>query len=397
MTPPAPRSPAVASALRPYGTSIFTDMTLLANAHGAVNLSQGFPDFDGPEEIRRRAAALILEGPNQYAPTIGVAALRRAVAEKTARFYGVRVDPDAEVTVTAGATEGLAAVFLGLLEPGDEVVLLDPSYDLYPAMIARAGGVPVHVPLERPGFALPREALRRAFTARTRAVVVNNPQNPCGKAYADEELAFIAALCAEHGAIAVGDEVYEHLVYDGRRHATLLGVPGMRDRAIVVNSTAKTFSMTGWKVGYVVAAPELTRAVRMSHQFLTFCTPPAFQLAMAEALGTGDAYFEGLLADYSRKRELLCAGLADAGLDVLPCEGTYFASVAIDAARFGDDLAFCRFLAEKVGVAAIPSSYFYEGRRGGRDLVRFCFCKRDETLEEAIRRLRAWRRAGGDG
>jgi N-succinyldiaminopimelate aminotransferase len=391
MSARAPRTPAVASALRPYGTSIFTDMTLLAAEHGAINLSQGFPDFDGPEEIRRRAADRILEGPNQYAPTIGVAELRRAVAAKMARFYGVGLDPDAEITATAGATEGLAAVFLGLLEPGDEVVLLDPSYDLYPAMIARAGGVPVHVPLERPGFALPRERLRAAFNERTRAIVVNNPQNPCGKVFSPDELAFIAALCLEHGAVAVGDEVYEHLVYDGRRHTTLLDVPGLRDRAVVVNSTAKTFSMTGWKVGYVMAAPELTRAVRMSHQFLTFCTPPAFQLAMAEAIAMDDAYYGGLLASYEAKRALLCAGLADAGLAALPCEGTYFASVAIDTARFEDDLAFCRFLAAEVGVAAIPSSYFYEGRRGGRDLVRFCFCKRDETLEEAIRRLRAWR------
>jgi len=379
-------------ALLPYGTSIFTDMTLLANAHGAVNLSQGFPDFDGPEEVRRRAADAILEGPNQYAPTIGVAALRQAVAEKMARFYGVRVDPDTEVTATAGATEGLAAAILGLVEPGDEVVLLDPSYDLYPAMVARAGGVPVHVPLEGRAFALPKEALAAAFGPRTKAIVVNNPQNPCGKVYAADELAFIAELCRAHGAIAIGDEVYEHILYDGRRHASLLAVPGLRERAIVVSSTAKTFSMTGWKVGYAVAAPELTRAVRMSHQFLTYCTPPAFQIAMAAAIRMGDAYYEELHGAYARRREKLCAALAEVGLDVLVPEGTYYASVLIDGLGFEDDAAFCRHLTTEVGVAAIPSSAFYEGRRGGRNLVRFCFCKRDETLDEAIRRLRRWKK-----
>jgi aspartate/methionine/tyrosine aminotransferase len=380
------------TALRPYGTSIFTDMTLLANAHGAVNLSQGFPDFDGPEEIRRRAAEEILKGPNQYAPTIGVAALRQAVAEKMARFYGVAVDADAEVTATAGATEGLAATILGLVEPGDEVVLLDPSYDLYPAMVARAGGVPVHVPLEGRSFALPREALAAAFGPRTRAIIVNNPQNPCGKVFAAEELAFIAELCLKHGAVAVGDEVYEHIVYGGRRHTSLLAVPGLRDHAIVVSSTAKTFSMTGWKVGWVAAAPELTRAVRMSHQFLTYCTPPAFQIAMAAAIRMDDAYYVELHDSYERKRTRLCAALAGIGLDVLEPEGTYYASVLIDGRGFEDDTAFCRHLTTEAGVAAIPSSAFYEGRRGGRSLVRFCFCKRDETLDEAIRRLRAWKR-----
>ena len=380
------------AALLPYGTSIFTDMTLLANAHGAVNLSQGFPDFDGPEEIRRRAADEILKGPNQYAPSIGGAALRQAVVEKMARFHGVRLDPDAEVTATAGATEGLAAALLGLVEPGDEVVLLDPSYDLYPAMIARAGGVPVHGPLEGRSFALPEAALAAAFGPKTKAIVVNNPQNPCGKVFTGAELAFIAGLCRAHGAVAIGDEVYEHILYDGRRHTSLLAVPGLRDQAIVVSSTAKTFSMTGWKVGYVAAAPELTRAVRMSHQFLTFCTPSAFQIAMAAAIGMDDAYYTDLRDTYARRREKLCAALAEVGFDVLVPEGTYFASVLIDGLGFEDDTAFARYLTTEVGVATIPASAFYEGRRGGRNLVRFCFCKRDETLDEAIRRLRKWQR-----
>ena len=381
------------AALRPYGTSIFTDMTLLANAHGAVNLSQGFPDFDGPLGIRRRAADAILEGPNQYAPAIGVAALRRAVAAKMERFHGIAVDPDTEVTATAGATEGLAAALLGLIEPGDEVVLLDPSYDLYPAVIARAGGVPVHVPLVRPDFALPRAALAAAFGPRTRAIVVNNPQNPCGKVFTDDELAFVAELCRAHDAVAIGDEVYEHITYDGRRHRSLLAVPGLAGRAAVVSSTAKTFSMTGWKVGWVCAPPPLTEAVRMAHQFLTYCTPPAFQIAMAEAIGADDAYYVELAADYARKRARLCDALAAAGFAVLAPQGTYYASVCIDGLGFADDADFCRWLTAAVGVAAIPASAFYEGRRGGRDLVRFCFCKRDATLDEAIRRLARWREA----
>jgi N-succinyldiaminopimelate aminotransferase len=258
-------------------------------------------------------------------------------------------------------------------------------------MIARAGGVPVHVPLSGRSFDLPKEALAAAFGPRTRAIIVNNPQNPCGKVYSADDLAFIAGLCRRHGAVAIGDEVYEHILYDGRRHASLLAVPGLRDRALVVSSTAKTFSMTGWKVGWVVAAPPLTRAVRASHQFLTYCTPPAFQIAMAAAIRMDDAYYAELGESYTRKRAKLCAALAEVGLDVLSPEGTYYASVIIDGLGFEDDTAFCRHLTAEIGVAAIPSSAFYEGRRGGRNLVRFCFCKRDETLDAAIERLRRWK------
>lgn len=382
----------VCGALRGYGTSIFTEMTALANREGAVNLSQGFPDFDGPLDVRRHAAKAIIDGPNQYAPSMGVRSLREAVAAKMERFYGVSVDPDREVTVTAGASEGLAATLLGIVEPGDEVILLDPSYDLYAPVISRAGGVPVRVALDREGFALPREALIRAFGDRTAAIIVNNPQNPCAKVYTREELEFIADLCSRHDAIAIGDEVYEHLVYDGRSHVTLLDVSGMRDRAIVISSTAKTFSMTGWKVGYVIAAGPLTEAVRMSHQFLTYCTPAAFQEAMATAVSMGDGYYDELLASYEARRSLLCDALVDMGLDVLPPQGTYYANVDISSLGYEDDLEFCRRLAVDAKVAAIPDSFFYEERRGGRDLVRFCFCKRTETLEEGIRRLRAWRR-----
>jgi N-succinyldiaminopimelate aminotransferase len=384
--------PAVARALAPFGTSIFTEMSALAARCGAVNLSQGFPDFDGPSEIRAAAAAAIVRGPNQYAPSPGLLELREAVAAKMGRFYGVAVSAADEVTVTAGATEALAAAFLGLLDPGDEVVLIEPCYDLYAPMAARAGAIARYVSLVRPGFVLPREELAAAFGPRTKLVVINNPQNPCGKVWSRDDLAFVASLCEEHDAYVMGDEVYEHLTYGGRRHETLLAIPGLRDRAIVVSSTAKTFSMTGWKVGWTVAAPRLTQAVRMSHQFLTFCTPPAFQEAMAAAIASPDSYYEGFLRAYDARREKLCSALARLGLFVIHPEGTYYALVDVSGLGLGDDMEFCRFLTSQVGVAAIPCSAFWDGRRGGRELARFCFCKRDETLDLAIERLERWRR-----
>ncbi len=381
----------MSSSLAPFGTSIFTEMTRLAERLQAVNLSQGFPDFDGPEELRRLAAEAILAGPNQYAPSAGVPELRQAVAAKLARFHGLRVDPEREVTVTAGATEGLAATLLGLLDPGDEVILFEPFYDLYPAMVARAGARPVPVRLEGPDFSLDPAALRRAFTARTRAVLVNNPQNPCGKVWSAQELALLGALCLEFGAVAIGDEVYEHLVYDGGRHLSLLALPGLREASVVISSTAKTFSMTGWKVGYAVAAPALSAAVRAAHQFLTFCTPAPLQRAMAVGLGSPDAYYLDLLAAYATRRARLCDALDALGLEVARPAGTYYATWRIAGLGCEDDLAFCRRLAEEAGVAAIPFSVFYQDRRGGRDLVRLAFCKQDATLDEAIRRLRRWR------
>ena len=383
------RSP-VTKALRPFGTTIFTEMTALANNYGAVNLSQGFPDFDGPEEIRSKAAQALIRGPNQYAPSTGIPDLRRAVAGKMKRFYGVQVDADNEVTVTSGATEGLCATLLGILEPDDEVILLEPCYDSYPPVAAMAGARIRYVSLPPPDFNLPRQELTEAFCPQTRAIVINNPQNPCGKVFSRDELAFIGSLCASHDAYAISDEVYEHLVYDGRDHTTLLSLSELRDRSFVISSTAKTFSMTGWKVGYVVAAPELSQAVRMSHQFITFSGQPPLQEAMAFAIDFPDGYYTELLADYSRKRDWLCRALGDLGFEVYIPQGTYYVLVDITSLGFSDDLAFCRMLPEQAGVAAIPCSYFWEGRRRGKELVRFCFCKRDQTLEKAIKRLRRW-------
>ncbi len=386
MNPADRRETQVAAPIRPFGTSIFTEMTQLAIAHGAVNLSQGFPDFDGPEEIRRVAMEALLAGPNQYSPSPGQPALRQAVAAHQHRFYGLDVDPDTQVTVTAGATEGLSATLLGLLEPGDEVILLEPAYDLYPAIVARAGGCSVFVPLVDRTWELDRDRLAAAFTERTRAILINNPQNPCGKVFSADELAFVGELCQRHDAVAIGDEVYEHLVYDGA-HTSLLQVPALTDRAVAISSAAKTFSMTGWKVGWAVAVEALTEAVRAAHQFLTFSTPGPLQLGMAHGLGLGEGYFDGLLADYGAKRKRLCGALERIGFDVLWPQGTYYANIDISGTDFEDDLAFCRYLATEVGVAAIPNSFFHDQRRGGRASVRFCFCKRDETLAAAIARL----------
>lgn len=382
----------VVEALRPFGTSIFTEMSVLANTHGAVNLSQGFPDFDGPREIRAMAADAILRGPNQYVLSSGIPELRQAVARKMKRFYEVEVDANDEVTVTSGATEGLCATFFGILEPGDEVILLEPSYDVYPALAAMAHARIRYVSLEGPEFTLPKKELAKTFGLKTKAIVINNPQNPCCKVFTREELSFIGELCVKHDAYAIGDEVYEHLVYDGRKHVTLLDVPGLRDRAFVISSTAKTFSMTGWKVGYVIAAPELSNAVRMSHQFITFCGQSAFQEAMAFAMDFPDSYYAGLLADYVGRRDRLSEALHDMGFKVYRPEGTYYLLIDITSLGFDNDVAFCRMLPEKAGVAAIPCSCFWDNRHRGQELVRFCFCKKDETLDEAIKRLKRWLR-----
>ncbi len=384
------RKDLVVKALRPFGTSIFTEMTSLANAHGAVNLSQGFPDFDGPQKVKARAAEAIMAGPNQYAPSIGIPELRHAIARKMKRFYGSEVDPDEEITVTSGATEGLCATLLGILEPGDEVILLEPCFDTYAPISALAQARIRYVSLRLSDFSLHREDLAGAFNPKTKAIVINTPQNPCGKVFTMEELTFIASLCEKYDAYAISDEVYEHLVYDGRGHLTLLGVPGLRNRSFVISSTAKTLSMTGWKQGWVVAAPELSRAVRMSHQNIVFCGQSPLQKAVAFGIDSPDQYYTQLLADYTHRRKVLCDALQGLGFRVITPEGTYYVPVDITPLGFDDDLAFCRMLPEKAGVAAIPCSVFWENRGQGRNLVRFCFCKRDETLEEAIRRLRKW-------
>jgi len=377
-------------ALRPYGTTIFTEMTNLAIAHKAINLSQGFPDFDGPESVRAKAAEAIMRGPNQYAPSAGIPVLRQAVAQKMKRFYGLSIDPETEVTVTSGATEGLCATLLGILEPGDEIIIIEPAYDIYAPLASLARATIRYVSLDPEDFSLPRAELTAAFSSKTKAILINSPMNPCGKVFSKEDLETIASLCVRHDVLAVSDEVYEHLVYDGRKHISLLMIPRLRERSFVISSTAKTLSMTGWKQGYVVAAPELTRAVRMSHQFITFCGQPPLQEAAAFGINLPDSYYEKFFSDYARKRDWLCESLAELGFKVFRPEGTYYVLVDITPLGFEDDLSFCRMLPERAGVAAIPCSVFWNNRSQGRHLVRFCFCKKDETLAEGIRRLKRW-------
>ncbi len=370
-----------------FGTTIFAEMTALALRHQAVNLGQGFPDFDGPEFLKRAAIDAIAAGRNQYARSHGVPELNAAIAEHRARFYGLTFDPETEVTVMHGATEVIAATMLALLDPGDEVVMFEPFYDSYLATIALAGAVPRVVTLRAPSFDFDPAALAAAITPRTKLLVLNSPHNPSGKVFGRAELEQIAALCLQHDLIAVTDEVYEHLVFDGE-HVPLATLPDMRERTVMISSTGKSFSFTGWKIGYACASADLTRRLRAVHQFLTFCNGTPFQYAMAQALRAGDDYFEGFVRDYRARRDRLCDGLASVGLGVLVPAGTYFVCTDIRPLGLADDMALCRALPEHVGVAAIPNSAFYLDKAAGRHLVRWAFCKTDAVLDAGIARLR---------
>ena len=376
----------IASRLAPFGTTIFTEMSALAERTGAVNLGQGFPDEDGPPALLEAATAAIRDGRNQYAPLPGVPALREAVAAHQARWYGMEVDPEAGVQVTFGATEAIAAALLGLLEPGDEVVLIDPSYDAYGAAVAMAGGVRRTVALRPPDWVLDADALRAAIGPRTRALVLNSPHNPTGKVFARAELELLAAACREHDLVAIADEVYEHIVFEGE-HVPLATLDGMAGRTLTVSSLGKTFSCTGWKVGWACGPAPLVAAVRAAKQYLTFAGATPFQHAGAALLDHADDWYAQLAAGLRQRRDRLCAGLADAGLDVIPPAGTYFANALVD----GDGVAYCRELPSRAGVVAIPTSAFYADPAIGRRLVRFAFCKRPEVIDEAARRLSARR------
>jgi N-succinyldiaminopimelate aminotransferase len=372
------------------GTTIFAEMSALAAATGSVNLGQGFPDTDGPREVAQAAAAAILAGRgSQYPPGPGVAELRQAIAEHQRRFYGLAFDPDHEVLVTAGATEAVAAALLALVEPGDEVIAFEPYYDSYAACVALAGGVRVPVTLRAPGFRPDLDALRAAVTPRTRLILLNSPHNPTGSVFTRGELAAIADLACERDLLVVSDEVYEHMVYAGE-HVPIGSLPGMRERTVSISSAGKTFSFTGWKIGWVTASAELVAAVRTVKQFLTFVSGGPFQYAIAEALRMPDEYFAGISADLRGKRDLLCAGLSESGFLVYPPEGTYF--VTTDVRQFGDadGVAFCRSLPYQAGVVAIPSAVLYDDPDAGRTQVRFAFCKRPEVLQDALTRLGKW-------
>ncbi len=380
----------VAARLAPFGSTIFTEMSLLAAKHGAINLGQGFPNFDGPDFVKEAAIEAIRAGAGQYARMFGIPPLNRAIAERFCRDTGLTVDPDAEVTVTSGCTEALAAAFIGLVEPGDEVILFEPYYDSYRACVAMAGAVPRYVTLRPPDFAVDARELRAAFGPRTRAILVNTPHNPTGKVFSLQELDLVAALCREHDVVAITDEVYERLVFSGE-HVRLATQPGMYPRTLTLSSLGKTFSLTGWKVGWAIAQPDLTAAVRAAHQFLTFATATPLQHGAVAALGAPDSYYAELLQAYRRRRELLVAGLEAIGFRVYPPAGTYFVLADHTAFGFPDDVSFCRHLIEEVGVAAIPPGAFYHDPADGRDLVRFAFCKDEGTLSEALERLRALR------
>jgi N-succinyldiaminopimelate aminotransferase len=379
------RSP-LTSRLSGFGTSVFAEMTALARQHGAVNLGQGYPDFDGPDFVKKAAVAALRAGHNQYAPMPGLPALQRAVADHQKRFYGLEHDPAEEVTVHAGATEALCAALAALLDPGDEAIVLEPFYDAYLPGIALAQARARIVPLAPPDLRLDPSALEEAVTPRTRLLVLNSPLNPAGRVFSREELASVAAVCVKHDLVVVTDEVYEHIVFDGA-HVPIAGLPGMRERTVTISSAGKTFSLTGWKIGWTIAPPPLAAAVRAVHQFVTFAVATPFQHAAAAALAAPDAYYARLRADYRARRDRLCDGLAEIGFGVRPPEGTYFALADIRPLGYDDDDTFCRTLVERVGVAAIPVSAFTAEKRL-RHLVRFAFCKDDTTLEEALRRLR---------
>jgi N-succinyldiaminopimelate aminotransferase len=383
---PKPLNPNFAA----LGTTVFTVMSALAQQHGAVNLGQGFPDTDGPSEIREEAARRLVAGPNQYAPMPGAPELRQAVAAHDRRFYGLDYDWRSEVLVTSGATEAIADCLMALLSPGDEVVMFAPFYDCYLPMVRQAGGIARVIALQPPDWTVSTAALQSAFTDKTKLVLLNTPMNPAGKVFGHDEIALIADAVTAHDAYALCDEVYEHITFDGRPHIPLATLPGMRDRTLRIGSAGKTFSLTGWKVGYVSGPARLVGAVEKAHQFVTFATNGALQHAVARGLALPDSYFAGLAAAQRQKRDRLRASLDRVGLRTLPCHGTYFITSDISRLGFnGSDYDFCRHLTEKAGVAAIPLSVFYhpDGRDTPNHLIRFCFAKKDDVLDAAAQRL----------
>jgi aspartate/methionine/tyrosine aminotransferase len=378
--------------LSSYGTTIFEVMSRLSEEHGAINLGQGFPDERGPADVLEAASKALLEGWNQYPSMMGTPELRQALATHAKRFYGLDVDWRAEVMVTSGATEALTACLLGLINPGDEVVLFEPMYDSYLPIVRLAGGVPRFVNLKAPDWSFTRADLEAAFSDKTKLVLINDPLNPAAKVFTRAELELLAEFVQRFDAFALCDEVYEHLVFDGRPHIPLMTLPGMRERCLKIGSAGKTFSLTGWKVGYVTAAPHLLQPIAKAHQYITFTTPPNLQTAVAYGLGKEDGYFTGLAAAMQAKRDRLAAGLAAAGLTVMPSAGTYFLNVDITSIRAsigfdGDDQAFCRWLTAEGGVTAIPVSAFYV-ENAPTTVIRFCFSKKDEVLDAAAERLK---------
>ena len=379
----------VSASLRPFGTTIFTEMTALATRYGAINLGQGFPDFEGPPGVVEAAVAAIQSGENQYSRSMGHEVLVGAIAEHQLRFYGLDYDPAVEITVFCGATEGLASSMLGLLNSGDEVILFQPFYDSYPACAAMAGAVPRFVTLRAPDYLIDPEELEAAFSERTRLLVLNTPHNPTGKVFSRCELDMIARFCQERDVIVLSDEVYEHLTYGSFEHIPIATLPGMRERTLTLSSTGKTFSMTGWKIGWGIGPAELVSAAQAAHQYITFCASTPLQMAMGHALRIyTDNYLAALKREYTERRDFLMKALSDCGFKVVEPHGAYFIVADFSALGDGDDQSFARYLVERCKVAAVPMSVFYHpGSTAGCHLLRFAFCKRLETLHAAATRL----------
>jgi N-succinyldiaminopimelate aminotransferase len=377
------------SVLSSYGTTIFEVMSRLAQEHDAINLGQGFPDGNGPPDVVAAATDYLENGLNQYPSMMGIPSLREAVANINKRFYGLDIDWPTEVMVTSGGTEALASSLFAMIEPGDEVVLIEPLYDSYLPIVQRAGGIAKLVRLEPPGWELPEVALAEAFSDKTKLILLNTPMNPCSKVFSRDELAVIAQLMEKHDAYAICDEVYEHLLFDGLQHVPLMTLTGMRDRCIRIGSAGKTFSLTGWKVGYITACPELLAPIAKAHQFLTFTTPPNLQAAVAFGLSKEDSYFNSLSDDLQKCRDLLTDGLKEIGFEVMHCQGSYFLTTDFRPLGFtGNDEEFCRHITTEARVAAVPVGAFYQGG-GVEHFARFCFCKEESTLHEALDRLRS--------
>jgi aspartate/methionine/tyrosine aminotransferase len=370
-----------------FTESVIRGMTQLCNQHGGVNLAQGFPDFPAPREVKEAAKRAIDDDFNQYSITWGAPALRKAIAAKARTFNGIACDPDANVTVTCGSTEAMMATLLGLINPGDEVVILEPFYENYGPDVIVSGAKPVYVPLHGPDFRFDPAELRRAFGPCTKAIILNTPHNPTGRVFGADELAEIAALCREFDSYCVTDEIYEHIVYDGREHVSIASLPGMADRTVTISGFSKTFSVTGWRVAYAIAPANVTAAIRKMHDFLTVGAPHPLQIAAVAALSLGAEYYERLRREYESRRDVLVAGLRGAGFDCHEPEGAYYVMTDIEKFGFADDTAFAHWLVRDVGVASVPGSSFYRKGDGRRRQIRFTFCKTEPLLVEACERL----------
>jgi aspartate/methionine/tyrosine aminotransferase len=380
---------ATSDRLAPFGVTIFSEMTALAAKHNAVNLGQGFPNWAGAGFVKEAAASSMVEGTSdQYPPSMGVPALREAVVSRYGPLLGRELDPETEITITSGCTEGLAAAFLGLVNPGDEVILVEPYYDAYPVNASLAGATPRYVQLRAPEFALDPDELRAAFSDKTRCIVLNTPHNPTGHVFSVDELQMVADLCLEYDVIVIADEVYEEMTF-GTDHVRIATLPGMWDRTLTLSSLGKTFSLTGWKLGWAMGPANLSAGLRAAHQFLTFTTPTPVQHGGVAALSAPDSFYDDLRTSYQSKRDQLAAGLSGVGFDVHTPQGTYFLMAGFETFGFDDDRKFARYLAENAGVVAIPPSGFYHQPEDGKRLIRFAFCKDESMLAEAIDRLGA--------